>query len=93
MADGRIRPKGGLAPAEVATKFETVSTRDHVAEADAHQIGIYRRMNPSQRLAIAMQMNRSMRELMDSGLRITHPQLSAGERRQEIARRIRHARG
>jgi hypothetical protein len=65
----------------------------HVAAADAHRVDIYRRMTPSQRLEQAMQMNRQMRELMDSGLRATHPQLSADERRREIARRIRHARG
>lgn len=46
-------------------------------------------MTPSQRLEQAMQMNRQMRVLMDSGLRATHPHLSADERRQEIARRIR----
>ena len=50
-------------------------------------------MTPSQRLAQAMRMNRQVRELMDSGLRATHPQFSAGERRREIARRTRHARG
>lgn len=65
----------------------------HAISADAHQVDIYRRMTPSQRLEQAMQMNRQMRVLMDSGLRITHPQLSADERHREIARRIRHARG
>jgi hypothetical protein len=64
-----------------------------VSTADARQADIYRRMTPSQRLEQAMQMNRQMRVLMDSGLRATQPQLSADERRQEIARRIRHARG
>ncbi len=39
-----------------------------------------------------MQMNRQMRELMDSGLRAMHPQLSAAERRREIARRTLPAR-
>ncbi len=65
----------------------------HAAAADAHQVDIYRRMTPSQRLEQAMQMNRQMRELMDSGLRATHPHLSQTERHREIARRIRHARG
>lgn len=65
----------------------------HVSAADARQTEIYRRMTPSQRLEQAMQMNRQMRALMDSGLRATQPQLSATERRREIARRIRHARG
>ncbi len=59
----------------------------------ARQVEIYRRMTPAQRLELAMNLNRQMRELMDSGLRATQPQLSADERRREIARRIRHARG
>lgn len=65
----------------------------HVSAADAHQTDIYRRMTPKQRLEQAMQMNRQMRVLMDSGLRATHPHLSESERHREIARRIRHARG
>jgi hypothetical protein len=64
-----------------------------MSEIDARQTEIYRRMSPAQRLEQAMQMNRQMRALMDSGLRATHPQLSLAERRREIARRIRHARG
>ena len=64
----------------------------HVS-ADTRQVEIYRRMTPAQRLEQAMQMNRQMRVLMDSGLRTTHPRLSATERQREIARRIRHARG
>ncbi len=66
---------------------------DDFPSVNARQIEIYRRMTPAQRLEQAMQMNRQMRELMDSGLRTTQPQLSAIERHREIARRIRHARG
>lgn len=61
----------------------------HVSAADARQVEIYRRMTPSQRLEQAMQMNRQMRVLMDSGLRATYPHLSDSERNREIARRIR----
>ena len=61
----------------------------HVSAADARQVEIYRRMTPSQRLAQAMRMNSQARELMDSGLRATHPHWSAAERRRAIARRIR----
>lgn len=64
----------------------------HVSAADARQVEIYRRMTPSQRLEQAMQMNRQMRDLMDSGLRAAQPQLSPAARQREIARRIRHAR-
>lgn len=72
-----------------------MSTPAHATDpvTDARQVEIYRRMTPSQRLEQAMQMNRQMRELMDSGLRVTHPQFSATERQREIARCIRYARG
>ncbi len=69
------------------------ATAAPVSDIDARQVEIYRQMTPSERLDQAMRMNRQMRTLMDSGLRSTHPQLSAIERRREIARRIRHARG
>lgn len=69
------------------------ATSAHALAADARQVEIYRRMTPSQRLEQAMEMNRQMRALMDSGLRTIHPLLSATERHREIARRIRHARG
>ena len=65
----------------------------HAAAADARQVEIYRRMTPAQRLEQAMHLNRQMRTLMDAGLRVTAPQLSAPERHREIARRIRHGRG
>jgi hypothetical protein len=81
-----------LAPPWGVANLGDMSTTVQMSDADARQTEIYRRMTPSQRLALAMQMNRSMRELMDSGLRATHPHLSAGERHREIARRIRHAR-
>ncbi len=64
----------------------------HVTAADAHQVEIYRRMTPADRLAQAMRMNGQMRELMDSGLRAIHPEFTPAERHREIARRIRHAR-
>ena len=69
------------------------ATPAHVLAADARQVEIYRRMTPAQRLEQATQLNREMRDLMDSGLRVTHPSLSTTERHREIARRIRHARG
>ncbi len=80
-----------LAPDSAAASF--VSMPAAPAQADARQTEIYRRMTPPQRLELAMQMNRRMRELMDSGLQATHPHLDAEARRREIARRIRHARG
>lgn len=56
------------------------------------QAAIYRQMSPAQRLQQAMNMNRSLRALMESGLRATHPHFTALERSEEIARRIRHVR-
>jgi hypothetical protein len=66
---------------------------EHASAAAARQVEVYRRMTPAQRLELAMQMNRDMRELMDSGLQATHPHLDAEQRRREIARRIRNAQG
>jgi hypothetical protein len=81
-------------PEVVHTLMRTMSAVPvHISVTDAHQMDIYRRMTPSQRLEQALSMNRQMRELMDSGLRATQPQLSVAERHREIARRIRHARG
>lgn len=82
-----------LAPQGGSANLAGMSTAAQVADADARQNEIYRRMTPSARLALAMQMNDSMRALMDSGLRSTHPHWTSDERRREIARRIRHARG
>jgi hypothetical protein len=65
----------------------------HASETDARQTEIYRRMTPSRRLEQAMQMIAQMRALMDSGLQAAQPYHSPAERRREIARRIRHARG
>ena len=64
----------------------------HVIATDARQAGIYRRMTPEQRLVLGMTLNRQMRELMDSGLKALHPELTPEARSREIARRIRHAR-
>lgn len=60
--------------------------------ADQIQIEIYRKMKPEQRLAQAVRMNRTMRELMDAGLKAQRPEWSADQRRREIARRVLTAR-
>jgi hypothetical protein len=64
----------------------------NAAKADEIQSAIFKRMSPSRKLELAMAMNRQARELMDSGLKHTHPELTAEQRRSEIARRILHAR-
>jgi murein endopeptidase len=65
---------------------------EHRSHADALQADIYRRMTPARRLELAIAMQHQARELMDAGLRQTHPGLTDGERRREVARRILHAR-
>jgi hypothetical protein len=64
----------------------------HLAKANEVQSAIFKRMSPSRKLELAAAMNRQARDLMDSGLRLSHPELSEEQRRIEIARRILHAR-
>ena len=71
---------------------EPVASDNPQLQADALQVEIYRRMSPSRRLELAIAMQQQARELMDAGLRLTHPHLSAEERQREIARRILNAR-
>ena len=65
---------------------------DHEAAALARQADIYRALTPAQRLEQALRMNRQMRSLMDAALRAEHPEWSAEERAQVIARRVLYAR-
>lgn len=65
---------------------------EHALNADARQTEIYRRMSPSRRLELAVAMHRQARALMEAGLEQSHPELTAAERRQEIARRTLNAR-
>lgn len=64
---------------------------EHQTYADALQTEIYRRMCPSRRLELAVAMQEQTRALMEAGVRRSHPDLTAAERRREIARRILHA--
>ncbi len=64
----------------------------HQTDAEALQVEIYRRMTPARRWELAVAMQRQARELMDTGLRQSHPHSTADERRREIARPILHAR-
>lgn len=59
---------------------------EHQAHADAVQTDIYRRMTPARRLELAIAMQQQARALMDAGLSQSHPNLTATERRREIAR-------
>ena len=62
------------------------------SEVDQIQIDIIRKMRPEERLAKAVQMNQTMRKLMDAGLRMEKPTWDADQRRREIARRVLTAR-
>jgi hypothetical protein len=64
----------------------------HQAQADAVQTEIFRRMSPTRKLELTIAMQQQARDLMDSGLKLSHPHLSATERQREIAHRILHAR-
>jgi hypothetical protein len=64
----------------------------HAAEGDRVQRDIVRAMTPARRLELAVGMQQQSRDLMNAGLQMSHPQLSAAQRQREIARRILHAR-
>ncbi|MBI2517687.1 MAG: hypothetical protein HYV95_12355 [Opitutae bacterium] len=65
---------------------------EHVRAAHERQVAIYRAMSPEQRLAQALRMNRSMRELMAVGFRSRHPEWSESQVKRAVADRILHAR-
>ena len=64
----------------------------HLADAQAHQTAIYRRMAPADRLRQAVRLARQMRSLMDAGLRAQHPDWTAEQRKRCISERILHGR-
>jgi hypothetical protein len=63
-----------------------------LTKADEIQTEFFRRMSPSRKLELAIAMQEQARALMDSGLKLSHPQFTESERRREIARRILNAR-
>lgn len=65
---------------------------DHVRAAHARQVEIYRAMTPQQRLAQALRMNRTMRQLMGAGFRDRHPEWTETQVKRAVADRILHAR-
>ncbi len=65
---------------------------DHLHLAHERQVAIYRAMSPQQRLAQAMRMNQSMRELMAAGFRARHPEWTEAEVKRAVAERILYAR-
>ena len=65
---------------------------DSCREADEVQKAAVRAMTPQQRLAQALRMNRTMRELMAAGFRARQPHWTDAQVRQAVAARILHAR-
>ena len=64
---------------------------DHIRAAHDRQVAIYRAMTPQQRLAQALRMNRTMRELLAAGFRQRHPSWTDAEIERAVADRILHA--
>ncbi len=64
---------------------------DHELAAHARQVAIFRAMTPQQRLAQALRMNRTMRELMAAGFRQRQPEWTEAQVRHAVADRILHA--
>jgi hypothetical protein len=69
-----------------------MDAESHLRNAEAYRTEIFRRMTPTQRLALGVRMNRQMRALMDAGLKAQHPEWTAEQRRRVIAERILYAR-
>ena len=69
-----------------------MGSRSHLDEVEARQTAIFRAMSPAQRLSLAVGMFRQMQSLMDAGLRESHPEWTAEQRRRAIAERVLYAR-
>ena len=65
---------------------------DHVRLAHARQLAIVRAMTPIQRLQRALEMSRTMRELLAAGFRSRHPDWDEAQIARAVADRILHAR-
>jgi hypothetical protein len=59
---------------------------DTTPEAWAVQVDIYRRMAPSRRLELALQMSDTLRRVVASGVRSRHPEYSEEQVRIAVAR-------
>jgi hypothetical protein len=59
---------------------------DTTPEAWAVQIDIYRRMPPSRRLELALQLSDSLRSVVASGVRRRHPEYSEEQVRLAVTR-------
>ncbi len=62
--------------------FRSMFSTAHQDQADAVQTEIFRRMSLTQKLELAVAMQQQARDLMDSGLKLSHPQFTATERQR-----------
>ena len=69
-----------------------MGSQEHIDEVAARQAAIFRAKSPAQRLALAVGMFRQMQSMMDAGLRESHPEWTAEQRRRAIAERVLYAR-
>ena len=65
---------------------------DHGLAAERKQTEIYRAITPQQRLAQALRMNRTMRELMATGFRSRHPEWTDTQVKRAVADQVLYAR-
>jgi hypothetical protein len=84
--------EGGLAFMVGRASFSVMLSSGSLTKADEIQTEIFRRMSPSRKLELAIAMQEQARALMDSGLKLSHPQFTESKRRRAIARRILNAR-
>jgi hypothetical protein len=60
--------------------------RDTTPEAARVQFDVFRRMSPERRLELALEMSRSLRQLVASGVRSRHPDYTEEQVRLAVAR-------
>ena len=72
--------------------MSVIAEPEHTRTAHERQLAIIRAMTPTERLQRALQMNRTMRELLATGFRSRHPDWSVAQVRRAVADRILYAR-
>ena len=73
-------------------KMPVAADTDHLRFAHERQLAIVRAMTPGERWQRALQMNRTMRQLLAAGFRDRHPEWSDDLVKKAVAERILYAR-
>ena len=68
--------------------FLKLMPRDTTIEAHRAQLAAYRRMHPSQRVELAVQMSEEARNITESGIRARWPQFSPEDVRKRLLRTL-----